>query len=242
MAKERVHKVIALSGLMSRRAAERALSEGRIQVNGQTITEPGTSADPETDRITVDGQPLPTRTQNITLALHKPRLMVTTRSDPEGRPTVMELLPPEMRHLYPVGRLDFDTEGLLLMTNDGDLALKLTHPRYGIEKTYIADVAGDPTDEALQSLVSGITLEDGSGKFLEVIVLLTGPRTTRLEITVAEGRNRFVRRMFDAIQHPVQKLTRTRIGPIRLGTLRRGTARPLTPQELVELNAIVHQA
>ena len=221
MAQERLHKIIASSGLMSRRAAEDAILEGRVELNGKKVTEVGTKAELERDEIKVDGKPIRKQQGALVVLLHKPRKVVTTKRDPEGRPTVMEYLPKSLL-VNPVGRLDFESEGLLLLTNDGALANRLTHPRYGIKKVYLTTVNGTPTKKDIQRLLDGVDLDDGLGKFDEVTSEGVTEGQTTLLVTVSEGRNRFVRRMFDEIGFPVQRLKRTQVGPFSLGKIAPG--------------------
>jgi pseudouridine synthase len=232
---ERLQKVLAHAGVASRRAAERLILEGRITVNGAVVTELGTKVDPERDAIKVDGKRLAAVPAGRTyLALHKPRGVVTTLSDPEGRPTVKDYLRGIKARVYPVGRLDFASEGLLLLTDDGMLARDLMHPSRGVEKTYLVKVKGQPEPEVLTRLSRGIPLD---GK-------RTGPARTRvvrrgdnawIEITIGEGRNRQVRRMFQAVGHPVQRLRRLAYGGVSLGRLPVGHLRALTEAEVAEL-------
>jgi 23S rRNA pseudouridine2605 synthase len=223
---ERLQKVLARRGLGSRRACEELIAAGRVTVNGE-VAVLGQRVDPTRDRVAVDGVPLAVEPGLVYWLLNKPAGVVTTASDPQGRPTVVSLVPSEPR-VFPVGRLDVDTEGLLILTNDGDLAYRLTHPRYGVEKEYLAEVEGEPSERDLARLRHGVELEDG----------ITAPaRVTRLapnllRITIHEGRNRQVRRMCEAIGHPVVRLARTRIGPVADPRLRPGRWRPLTPAEV----------
>jgi 23S rRNA pseudouridine2605 synthase len=217
MPNDRLHKIIAQSGLMSRRKAEEAIVAGRVAVNGEIVKELGRLSSPD-DQITVDGQPLPKLETKHTYLFYKPRGVVTTKFDPEGRPTVMDYFQDEPG-LNPVGRLDYDSEGLLLMTHDGDLLLNLTHPRYGIQKIYEVEVEGVGKADYLKQLVSEVLLSDGPGRFDEIKVLKPG-RT--FLVTVSEGRNRFVRRMFGEMNLAVTKLKRLKMGEYELGELKAG--------------------
>jgi 23S rRNA pseudouridine2605 synthase len=232
---ERLQKVLAHAGIASRRAAERLMVEGRVTVNGAVVTELGTKVDLQVDAIKVDGKrvaaPPPGHTY---LALHKPRGVVTTLSDPEGRPTVKDYLRGVKARVYPVGRLDFHSEGLLLLTDDGTLARNLTHPSRGVEKTYLAKVRGQPGAEAILRLRRGISL-DGKRTAPARIRLVRRGDNAWLEITIAEGRNRQVRRMFQAVGHPVQRLRRLAYGGVVLGRLPAGGLRPLSEGEVAEL-------
>lgn len=230
---ERLHKLIARAGLASRRAAEEMIGEGRVVVNGHVIREMGFKANPDADRIVVDGHPLQLPSGPATvIALHKPRGVMTTKDDPEGRPTVMGLLPVRLAPLHPVGRLDFETAGLLLLTDDGALTQKLTHPSHGVEKVYQARVRGNVALETVRKLESGIFLEDGKTAPCRVRVRAQTERNALLEITLHEGRNRQVRRMLEAVGYPVSSLRRIRFGPIDLVGLAPGEHRVLLPGEV----------
>ena len=222
----RLQKLLARAGLGSRRTVEDLIAEGRVTVNGE-VAELGRRADAETDRIEVDGARIGLRSDTVWYLLNKPAGVVTTASDPQGRPTVVELVPDEPR-VFPVGRLDADTEGLLLLTNDGDATHRLTHPSYGVEKEYLAHVAGTPSRGALRRLREGVDLDDGPTAPAKVSAV--APDVVRL--VIHEGRNRQVRRMCDAVGHPVQRLVRVRIGPIRDQHLAPGSWRALEPAEI----------
>jgi pseudouridine synthase len=232
---DRLQKILSQAGIASRRAAEKLIADGRVSVNGTTVREMGTKADLSVDDIRVDGRRLkgPERVRYI--LLNKPAGYVTTRSDPQRRPTVIDLLRGVREYVYPVGRLDYDTEGLLLLTNDGDLAARLTHPRHGVERTYEARVAGVPDAEALERLRKGIPL-DGRRTQPADVELLSRERRERsdalLRITIREGRNRQVRRMCEAVGHPVRSLVRTRIGSLADRQLKPGTWRELRAEEI----------
>jgi 23S rRNA pseudouridine2605 synthase len=223
---ERLQKVLAQAGLGSRRACEELIAAARVTVNGEVATL-GTRADPEVDAIEVDGARIGVREGLVHYLLNKPAGAVTTASDPQGRPTVVGLVPAEPR-VYPVGRLDADTEGLLVLTNDGELAHRLTHPSFGVDKEYLADVTGTPSRGALRRLREGVELEDGPTA--PARVSLVGDHTLR--ITIHEGRNRQVRRMCEAVGHPVRRLVRVRIGPLADRRLPPGEWRPLTQAEV----------
>ena len=241
----RLQKILSQAGVASRRAAESLITEGRVTVNGETIRTLGTKADPTHDDVRVDGRRL--RAERLRyILLNKPTGVVSTRSDPQRRPTVIDLLAGVREHVYPVGRLDYDTEGLLLLTNDGDLAVRLTHPRHEVERTYDARVAGIPDAAALDRLRAGIPL-DGRRTLPARVELLTrgrapaGARADRVEavlrITIREGRNRQVRRMCTAVGHPVRALRRVRFGPIEDRRLASGMWRDLKEDELRRLRA-----
>jgi 23S rRNA pseudouridine2605 synthase len=237
---ERLQKVLAQAGVASRRASEELIRQGRVQVNGQVVTELGTKVDPNLDEISVDGTPIADPAEKVYLILNKPPGYISTVHDPWGRPTVLDLIPYEER-LYPVGRLDAESEGLLLLTNDGRLTHRLTHPRYEHEKEYLTLVRGHPKDAILSRLRRGVDLEEGRTAPAEVNRvsrkegLETPPDTTWLRIVVHEGRKRQIRRMCAAVGHPVQRLVRVRMGPIELGDLPVGECRPLSTKEVRRL-------
>jgi len=231
---QRLQKILANAGVASRRHSEELILAGRVSVNGQVVTELGAKADPEADEIQVDGKALPREVGKAYFALYKPTGYITSKSDPRNRRTVM-MLAPEVPGLHPVGRLDYDTSGLLLMTNDGDFTLALTHPRYGVPKTYEAWVEGHPTERILQKLREGVRLEDGWTSPAQVVALGPSGPESRIRITIHEGRNRQVRRMFEAVGHPVVRLKRLAVGPVTLEGLKPGAIRPLSHQEIVAL-------
>ena len=228
---ERLQKVLARAGLASRRASEDLIAEGRVRVNGE-VAHLGRRIDPDTDLVTVDGVPVPVAPGLVHYLLNKPRGVVTTASDPRGRPVVVGLVPAEPR-VFPVGRLDADTEGLLVLTNDGGFAHRLTHPSFGVDKEYLAEVQGTPSRAALRTLREGVDLDDG--RTAPARVTLVSPGVLRL--VVSEGRNRQVRRMCEAVGHPVRRLVRTRIGPVADRRLPPGSWRPLTVGEVRALEA-----
>jgi pseudouridine synthase len=210
---------------------------GRVRLNGQVVTELGTKANPRTDKITVDGRPLNLSQPLIYLILNKPVGVVTTAADPEGRPTVMHLLPRLPSRVYPVGRLDYHSTGLLLFSNDGELAMRLTHPRFGVPKVYRVKVSGTPAPETIERWRGGVRLEEGKTAPAQVRVLRSSEGKTWLEMTLAEGRRREIRRMCEYVGHPVEKLQRVALGPISLGNLRVGEHRLLRAREVRELRA-----
>jgi 23S rRNA pseudouridine2605 synthase len=232
---ERLQKVLAQAGLGSRRACEALIEAGRVEVNGEVATL-GRRVDPEHDRVTVDGVTIPVRPGLVYYLLNKPPKVVTTAHDPEGRPTVLDLVPAEPR-VFPVGRLDWDTEGVLLLTNDGPLAHGLTHPSHGVPKTYLADVSGVPGRAALRRLREGVDLDDGRTAPAKARVAQATPAGAALEIVIHEGRNRQVRRMCEAVGHPVRRLVRTRFGPLHDQRLAPGQWRALTQAEIRALYA-----
>jgi 23S rRNA pseudouridine2605 synthase len=231
---ERLQKILSQAGIASRRAAEKLIAEGRVSVNGKTVLEMGVKADPAVDDIRVDGRRVKSAQRHRYILLYKPAGFVTTRKDPQRRPTVIDLLGGVREYVYPVGRLDYDTEGLLLLTNDGELAAQLMHPRHEVERTYEARVAGIPDEDALERLRNGIPL-DGRRTLPADIRLLNRARSDRdgvLLIVIREGRNRQVRRMLEAVGHPVKSLKRTKIGPIGDRYLKPGHWRELSEAEL----------
>jgi 23S rRNA pseudouridine2605 synthase len=242
----RLQKVIATAGLASRRAAETLIKDGRVTVNGTVVSELGSRADPELDDIRLDGRRVPQVGRRRYLLLNKPRAVMTTRHDPERRRTVMDLLTDVRESVYPVGRLDYDSEGLLLLTNDGDLAAKLTHPRHGLERVYEVRVRGVPDGGALKRLARGVMVE-GRRTSPATASLLTAGRGRNgdqgvVRLTITEGRKRQVRHMCDAVGHPVVRLRRVRIGPIQDAALRPGRYRDLTAGEVAALRRAVARA
>jgi 23S rRNA pseudouridine2605 synthase len=240
-APERLHKVMAQAGLASRRHSEELIQAGRVSVNGQVVTQLGTKVIPGKDLIEVDGRPLGKPEEPIYILLNKPKGYVTTLFDPQGRKKVTDLLGGEVgQRVYPVGRLDYDTEGLLLLTNDGELANALMHPSQQVKKTYIAKVRGVPNATKIAQLEQGVELEDGITAPADVkLIEAHGPNAATLSIRIHEGRNRQVRRMFEAVGHEVISLKRTTLGPIHLKGLKVGEWRELTPQELKDLRSAV---
>jgi len=236
----RLQKVLAAAGVASRRASEILISEGRVEVNGTVVSEQGRRVDPERDTIRVDGARIPPPRRHRYLALNKPRGVVSTMEDPEGRRTLADYLPPRKpERLFHVGRLDVDTEGLILLTNDGEFAHRLAHPRFEVPKTYVAEVAGVVDRRTLQRLEKGLRLDDGPVRPDRIKLLSRGESRSLLTITLHEGRNRVVRRMLESVGHPVDRLARTGIGPVRLGQLASGTTRDLSRDELGALLDLV---
>jgi 23S rRNA pseudouridine2605 synthase len=230
---ERLQKALARAGLGSRRACEELIALGRVTVNGRRATL-GDRIDPAFDRVEVDGGLVPLDPGLRYYAVNKPAGVVTTVRDPQGRPTVADLAPAGPR-VFPVGRLDRESEGLLLLTNDGDLANRLTHPRYGVEKEYLAEVEGTPGDRTLARLVQGVPLEDGPARAVSARRVAGAKGRSAVRIVMAEGRKREVRRMLSAVGLPVHRLVRIRIGPLRLGNLAPGEVRALGPREIRDL-------
>jgi 23S rRNA pseudouridine2605 synthase len=238
---ERLQKILSAAGIASRRAAEAYISEGRVSVNGETVTELGTKADPHVDDIRVDGRRIKPATRRVYILMYKPRGYITSRSDPQKRPTVIDLLSKGgvRDYVYPVGRLDYESEGLLLLTSDGDLAARLTHPSHEVEREYHARVRGVPDRHAIERLAKGIMVEGrktapADVKLLKVMETDAGADGV-IAIVVHEGRNRQVRRMCEAIGHPVVRLRRVRIGPITDDRIRPGEFRELDAKEVAAL-------
>ena len=232
---ERIQKILAQAGIASRREAEKMILEGRVVVNGTVIDALGLKADPLKDHIKVDGKRLPRYEPKLSLLLNKPRGYLCTVKDPEERRTIMDLLTRVKARVYPVGRLDFDAEGLVILTNDGDLAHLLSHPKFSIPRTYLAKVSGVPDEKQLNRLKRGIVLEDGRARAVFILLLGQGEKNSWVRMVVAEGRNHLVKRMFMAIGHPVLKLKRVAFGSIQLGNLPPSQFRYLTPEEIEKL-------
>lgn len=238
-ATERLARVIARSGRASRREAERLITEGQVQVNGEVILHPGHPVNPGVDHIRVEGRPLPAPPPLVYFLLNKPKGYITTRIDPEGRDNVLQLVSDLAVRVEPVGRLDINTEGALLLTNDGDLAHKLTHPSSHVPKRYLAKVWRVPTEETLARIMRGVRLEDGMTAPCKARVLeVTKGENCWVEITVTEGRNHLIRRIFAAVGHPVSKLRRESFATISVREMERGTYRPLSGAEVERLRQI----
>lgn len=230
----RLQKFLADAGVASRRASEEIILEGRVTVNGRKVRELGSKIDPEKDHVSVDGRALKPK-RKLYLAIHKPKGYICSRNDPENRPCLNELLPREWTNLYSVGRLDYMSEGLIFYTNDGDFALKLTHPRYGVRKKYRATIDGEVTPEMAATLAKGVFWEGEKLKAEEVRVLKSASGHSHVELTMREGKNREVRRLFESQGLTVEKLQRTQIGPVKLGELPKGKWRTLTASEIKSL-------
>ncbi len=235
----RLQKVLAGAGLGSRRACEELIAEGRVTVDGIVVRELGVRVDPTKAVVHVDGERLQLDATLITIALNKPRGVVSTMHDPQGRPSLSELVADRTERLFHVGRLDADSEGLILLTNDGELAQRLAHPSYEVAKTYVAEVEGEVRPSLGGVLLRGVELEDGPVQVDRFQILQTTSRASLVEVELHEGRNRVVRRMFDEVGHPVTRLVRTKIGPVRLGDLRPGRTRVLGRVELGTLMTAV---
>ena len=235
----RLQKFLARAGVASRRGAEDLMTAGRVSVNGEVVTELGAKVDPAVDVVTVDGQVVEPAAGPVYLLLSKPAGYVTTMDDPQGRPTVADLMPENIPGLFPVGRLDRDTTGLLLLTTDGELAHRLLHPRFHVEKVYRATVDGRPTPAQIDSLRNGVELDDGPTRPARVRVLEQAPDHAVLELAISEGRKRQVKRMCSAVGHPVLALHRDAFGPVLLGEMEPGSIRPLSADEIDALRALV---
>jgi 23S rRNA pseudouridine2605 synthase len=228
----RLQKLLAQSGVASRRKCEELMLAGLVEVDGEVVTRLGTKVDPRTAVIRVEGRRLPPVTDHVYLVLNKPRGVVSTMTDPQGRRTLGDLVAERPERLFHVGRLDTDTDGLLLLTNDGDFAQQVAHPSYELEKTYVAEVDGVVDRATLRRLREGVALEDGPVEVHAAKVVSATADRSIVELTIHEGRNRIVRRLLDEVGHPVRRLTRTAIGPVRLRGLRSGGLRELTSEEL----------
>jgi pseudouridine synthase len=238
LALERIQKILAKAGVASWREAERMIVEGRVTINGKMIETLGFKADPSKDHIKVDGKRLTPFEPKVIFLLNKPRGYLSTVKDPKGRPTIMDLLKNMKWRIYPVGRLDFDAEGLLLLTNDGDLAHLLSHPRFSIPKTYLVKVTGVPEEKKLTRLRRGVRLEDGEAKAVLCSLIQQREKNSWVRVVVTEGRNRLIKRMFSAIGHSVLKLKRIEYGPIKLGDLPFGQIRFLTKEEMEKIRKL----
>lgn len=233
----RLQKFLAQSGVASRRKCEELMLDGEVEVDGEVVTRLGTKIDPRTAVIKVSGQRLPPVSEHVYLVLNKPTGVVSTMADPEGRRTITDVVADRLEadpalRLFHVGRLDTDTSGLLLLTNDGDFAHRMAHPSYEVEKTYVAEVVGRVAKGTVSDLLAGVTLDDGPVQVRRARVLDAAANKSILELVIHEGRNRIVRRLLDHVGHPVRKLSRVRFGPVELGALKPGETRELTNDEL----------
>lgn len=230
---DRLQKVISRAGLMSRRAAEELIAQGRVSID-ERVAVLGDRVDPSTQRVLVDGVPIPVAPDLRTFLVNKPLGVISTADDPQGRPTLIEMVETDVR-VWPVGRLDADSEGLILVSNDGELTNRVTHPRFGITKTYTVVVDGLPSKATVRRLVEGVELDDGPAAAASARIIDRATDATMIELVMNEGRNREVRRMCDEIGHPVRRLVRTAIGPLKDRSLSPGSVRPLTAVEVAEL-------
>ncbi|MHB0912332.1 MAG: pseudouridine synthase [Armatimonadota bacterium] len=228
-----MQKLLAAAGVASRREAEKLITDGRVAVNGKTVTKLGTTVDPDTAKVTVDGKKVDMRSKHVYILLNKPHGYTSTRKDPHA-PRVVTDLVKDVGAVYPVGRLDVQTEGLLLLSNDGDFAYKVTHPKHHVPKTYRAEVRGQVTQETLEHLANGVMLDDGMTAPAEahLLALNTARQTSVVELIIREGRKRQVRRMLEIVGHPVMRLVRTKVGNLTLGKLKPGEWRFLTDEEV----------
>jgi pseudouridine synthase len=233
----RLQKAISTAGLMSRRAAEELIAAGRVTIDGR-VAVLGDRVDPARQRVEIDGIPIPVAPDLVTYLLYKPSGVVSTAHDPQHRPVVVDLVPSQPR-VVPVGRLDTATEGLLLLSNDGELILRVTHPRYGMTKTYVATVAGRPSERTMRLLTRGVELEDGPARARRVRLLQSIGEESLVELVMTEGRHHEVRRLLAHVGHPVRRLVRTAIGPLSDRTLKKGQWRRLDAQEIARLYAAV---
>ncbi len=230
---ERLQKILAQAGVASRRKSEELILAGKVTVNGEVVTELGTKADPTVDEITVNGRSIAAE-KKVYYMFNKPKGVITSVTDPEGRKTVQDYLKGVNERVFPVGRLDYDSEGLLILTNDGELANRLTHPKHHVPKTYLVTVEGVPHGDSLEKFRRGIQLEDGMTQPAEAEYydIDTDKKQATIRVTIYEGKNRQIRRMFDALSHKVIRLKRIAFGELLIGNLKRGLHRPLSKQEL----------
>jgi 23S rRNA pseudouridine2605 synthase len=235
----RLQKVLAAAGLGSRRACEQLIADGRVEVDGRVVREMGTRVDPDASVVRVDGMRVDVSGRSVHLALNKPRNVVSAMSDARGRPNLGDYVRGSGERLFHVGRLDADTEGLILLTNDGELAHRLTHPSYGVPKTYVAEIIGPVPRDLGRRLRGGLELDDGPASVDGFRVVGNAENRVMVELVLHEGRNRLVRRLLAAAGFPVQRLVRVRVGPVALGELRQGRTRVLTSKEVGELYAAV---
>ena len=235
MSEVRLQKLLAQSGVASRRRCEELMLAGLVEVDGEVVTRLGTKVDPERAVIRVEGRRLPPVSAHVYLVLNKPRGVVSTMSDPEGRRTLSDLVSDRPERLFHVGRLDTDTDGLILMTNDGDFANRMAHPSYEVDKTYVAEVEGVVRRQTIRELLDGVVLDDGPVTVSSARVTSSHGERSIVELVIHEGRNRIVRRLMDHVGHPVRRLTRTAIGPVRVAGLRTGQLRELDSSELGSL-------
>jgi 23S rRNA pseudouridine2605 synthase len=235
---ERLQKVLAAAGFGSRRKCEELITTGRVEIDRQVVTQLGTRVETGKQQIRVDGETL-NLGRRVYFAVNKPRGVVSTNADPAGRPRVIDLVPPQANRCFTIGRLDLGSEGLILVTNDGDMANRLTHPRYGVPKTYLVQVAGKPELEVIEKLKRGVHLAEGYVKCEDIHVKSQHKESTWLEIVLKEGMNREIRRLMARVGHKVMRLVRISVGPIKLGKLAPGAVRPLAPHEVEELRAMM---
>jgi 23S rRNA pseudouridine2605 synthase len=235
----RLQKILAEAGVASRRGGEELIRAGRVSVNGRVINTLGSKADPVHDRIKVNGRSLPRPAPKVYYLLYKPPGVITSLHDPEGRPTVKDLIPRIKTKVFPVGRLDYDAEGVLLLTNDGEVAMRLAHPRYRVPRTYLVKVKGMLTPNEMEQVAQGVMLEDGMSPRMAVTPARRLAKNSWLQVTLHEGRNRVIKRTFEAIHHPVLQLKRIRFAALTLEGMRPGECRPLTAEEIDHVRGLV---
>ena len=235
----RLHKILAEAGVVSRRGGEDLILAGKVSVNNRVIRELGFKADPALDRIRVDGKPLLRPAPKVYYLFYKPRGVITSLNDPEGRPTIRDFIPRIKVNIFPVGRLDYDAEGLLLLTNDGEMAMQLAHPRYRVPRTYLVKVKGALATEEMGRLEKGVMLDDGMSPQLKVTPVKRLQKNSWVKITLHEGRNRVIKRAFEAIRHPVLQLKRIKFASLTLEGLRPGEYRPLASEEIEHLRGLI---
>lgn len=232
---ERLQKIVSRYGHISRRAAETLISDGRVSLNGEVVSQMGVKADPQKDAIRLDGKLISSDLTLVYILLYKPPGYVTTLSDPENRPVVTDLIKGEGERLFPVGRLDYDSEGLLLLTNDGGFAQKIQHPRYGVPKRYRVRISGHLTTEEMQRLKKGVRFEEGFFQPRDLRIEKHNDKSLWISLTISEGKNRMIRKGFAALRHDVERLVRVSIGDVQLGNLKQGMYRHLTKKEIESL-------
>jgi 23S rRNA pseudouridine2605 synthase len=235
----RLHKILADAGVASRRKGEQMILAGKVSVNNEVIRELGVLADPACDRIRVDGKPLPRPAPKVYYLLYKPRGVITSLHDPEGRLTIKDLIPRVKTKVFPVGRLDYDAEGLLVITNDGEMAMRLAHPRYRVPRTYLVKVQGILTAAEIRRLEKGVRLVDGMSPAMKIVPMKRLQQNSWVRVTVHEGRNRVIKRSFEAIRHPVLRLKRIGFASLTLEGLRPGDYRPLSAAEIERLRGLL---
>lgn len=235
----RLHKILADAGVASRRKGEALILAGRVSVNNKIIKELGIMADPAYDRIRVDGKPLPHPAPKVYYLLYKPRGVITSLHDPEGRTTIKDLIPRIKAKIFPVGRLDYDAEGLLLLTNDGEMAMRLAHPRYRVPRTYLVKVKGVLTADEMERIEKGVMLDDGMSPAIKVNPIRRLQKNSVVRVTLHEGRNRVLKRTFEAIRHPVLRLKRIEFASLTLEGLQPGDYRPLSAEEIERLRGLL---
>lgn len=232
---ERLQKFLADAGVASRRKSEEFIQQGKVKVNGVIVKELGFKVDPEKDKVEYEGKTLNIENERIVLMLNKPKDVISSAKDPQGRKTVLDLIPDKFPRLYPVGRLDYESEGMILLTNDGELANKITHPKNEVRKVYSVWVFGYPSKDTMSKFSKGVELEDGTTAPAEIKLIKKGKTTSQMEVAIKEGKKRQIRRMFDALGHPVSRLVRTQIGELKMGILEEGKYKKLKEQEIKKI-------